>query len=128
MAAPILVINDDQAILQLFQLLLEGEGYQVQTSLIAYEDVREVAQIAPSLIILDLKIGRDQQGLLLLEQLRLYRPTMAIPIILCTAAVQLIREQEETLRQKGIPVLYKPFDVDEVLSLVRSTLSSPLDT
>jgi len=127
-AAPILVINDDQAILQLFQLLLEGEGYQVQTSLIAYEDVREVAQIAPSLIILDLKIGRDQQGLLLLEQLRLYRPTMAIPIILCTAAVQLIREQEETLRQKGIPVLYKPFDVDEVLSLVRSTLSSPLDT
>ena len=122
MAAPILVINDDHAILELFRLLLEEEGYQVNLSLIAFEDVREVEKLAPSLIILDLKVGRDNQGMLLLQQLRMYRPTMAIPIILCTAAMQMIREQEETLRLKGIPVVYKPFDVDELLAVVRQAL------
>ncbi len=32
------------------------------------------------------------------------------------------REQEETLHHKGIPVLYKPFDLDELLHLVRHVL------
>src|SRR5258708_409470 len=123
MASPILVINDDHAILELFRLMLEAEGYEVHLSLITFEDVREVEKLAPSLIILDLKLGKDNQGMLLLQQLRMYRPTMLIPIILCTAAVKIIQEQEETLRRKGIPVVYKPFDVDELLTVVRQVLA-----
>jgi CheY-like chemotaxis protein len=65
--------------------------------------------------------------MLLLEQIRLYPPTKHIPIIVCTAAVNEMREQEETFHHKGIPVIYKPFDIDELLEVVHQTLSLPLE-
>lgn len=128
MALSILVINDDQSILELFQLILEDEGYKVNTSLVVYEDVKDVGQLNPDLIILDIRIGYHAEGLILLQKLKMYPPTKNIPVILCTAALNDIREQEETLRQKKIPVLYKPFDVDELLKLVHQILpASSLD-
>jgi CheY-like chemotaxis protein len=106
----------------LFRLILEEEGYEVHLSKIAFEEVREVEKLSPDLIILDIKIGRHNEGLLLLQQLRMYRPTMKIPVLICTAAISVIREQEEILQHKGIPVLYKPFDVDELLHVVQQCL------
>lgn len=124
MQARVLVINDDQAILDLYRLLLEGEGYEVQLSKIAIENVHQIEEMAPDCIILDLKLGFGRNGLMLLQRLRMYRPTAEIPVILCTAAVKLVREQEEILRQKGIPVIYKPFDVDELLETVSRSINT----
>ncbi len=78
----------------------------------------------PDLIVLDVKMGHSHEGMLLLQKLKLYPPTKDIPVILCTAALAEMREQEETLRHKGIPVLYKPFDLDELLHLVQHALSA----
>lgn len=125
MASSILVINDDQSILELFHLILESEGYEVSSSLVVYEDVKDVEQLNPALIILDVRIGYHAEGLLLLQKLKMYPPTKNIPVIICTAALSEMREQEETLRQKKIPVLYKPFDMDELLKLVHQILPSP---
>lgn len=122
MPARMLVINDDQAILDLYGLLLEGEGYETHLSMIAMEDVRDIEELAPDCIILDLKLGFGRSGLVLLQQLKMYRPTAHIPIILCTAAVKLVREQEDILKEKGIPIVYKPFDVDELLECIRTVL------
>ena len=125
MASSILVINDDQSILELFRLILETEGYEVICSFVVYEEVKDVEQLQPALIILDVRIGYHAEGLLLLQKLKMYPPTKDIPVIICTAAVSEMREQEETFRQKKIPILYKPFDVDELLKLVHQFVSSP---
>ena len=45
-------------------------------------------------------------------------------MVLCTAAQCEVKEQEATLAQKGIPVLYKPFDLDALLHVVKQTLTS----
>lgn len=37
----------------------------------------------------------------LLEKPKMYRPTKDIPLILCTAALSEVRQQEDMLRQKG---------------------------
>jgi DNA-binding response OmpR family regulator len=124
MSKRILAINDDQAILDLYRLLLEDEGYEVRLSRIAIENVHQIEEIDPDCIILDLKLGFGRNGLALLQQLRMYRPTADIPVILCTAAVKLIRDQEDVFKQKGIPVVYKPFEVDELLEAVSSALTS----
>jgi DNA-binding response OmpR family regulator len=126
MASPILVINDDQSILDLFGLLLKAEGYEVILSMRTYEDVSDIEQLRPALIILDFKIGHHNAGWLLLQKLRMYHPTKDIPLIICTAALMEVHEQEETLRQKGIPVIYKPFDIDELLLVVQQFLPPPL--
>ncbi len=127
MPAHVLVIDDDQSILELFRLILEPEGYEVTLSKSAFEDVQEVEQLKPNLIIMDFKLGRHEDGFLLLQKIKMYRPTKDIPIILCTAAVDIVVEQENVLREKGIPILYKPFDVDELLMVVERLLkASPL--
>ena len=127
MAKRILVINDDDSILELFQLILEDEGYEVDVSLETIENIRDVEQTHPDLVILDLKMGMQEEGWLMMQKLRMYPPTQHIPIILCTAALNEAREQESTLRDKGIPVVYKPFSVDELLKAVHSILPSKDD-
>ncbi len=125
MPAHILVIDDDQSILELFRLIFEPEGYEVTLSKSAFEDVQEVEQLKPDLIIMDFKLGRHEDGFLLLQKIKMYRPTKDISIILCTAAVDIVVEQENVLREKGIPILYKPFDVDELLMVVERLLKTP---
>jgi CheY-like chemotaxis protein len=122
MSTRILVINDDESLLELFKLVLEAEGYDVHLSKVAYEDVKHVEALHPSLIIVDAKLGRHDEGFLLLEKLKLYPPTKSIPVILCSGAVEQIREQEDILRQKGIPILYKPFELDELLQVIEECL------
>ena len=124
MTARILVIDDDQSILELFRSILQGEeGYDVHLSTFAFEEITDVEHLHPDLVILDMKIGSHNEGWLLMQKLRMYRPTKDIPIILCTAALLDVREQEETLRQKGIPIVYKPFDIDELVQVVHQQLS-----
>ncbi|GLV54985.1 hypothetical protein KDH_18320 [Dictyobacter sp. S3.2.2.5] len=122
MSARILVINDEESILDLFRMLLEGEGYEAVTSVETMENVADVERIKPDLVILDLKMGVQQEGWTMMQKLRMYPPTKAIPIILCTAALNEVREQESVLEDKGIPVVYKPFDVDEILHAIHSVL------
>lgn len=124
MSTRILVINDDASILELFQMILEGEGYEVCMSVEAIENVTDVEQINPNLVILDLKLGMQEEGWSMLQKIRMYPPTKHIPLILCTAALSEAREQESTLQDKGIPIVYKPFDIDELLKAVNSALST----
>lgn len=122
MSARILVINDDESILELFKLILEGEGYEVCSSVEAVENITEVEKIKPDLVILDLKLGMQQEGWIMMQKIRMYPPTQHIPMILCTAALNEVREQEGTLLDKGIPIIYKPFSVDELLQAVETIL------
>ena len=110
MPAHIVAVNDDQAILDLYRRALEGEGYTVSTHIMAFENVHEIAELKPDLIILDFATGKQVVGTLLLEQLKMYRPTKDIPVFLCTAALKEMREQEDVLLKKGIPILYKKLD------------------
>ena len=123
--AHILVIDDDPSILEMMSLVLEREGgYRVTTTEIVYESVTEIEQLQPDLILLDFLMQGRQTVWTLLQKLKLHRPTKDIPIVLCTAGLADVKEQEQVFTQKGIPILYKPFDVDELLHIVEQTLSS----
>lgn len=122
MAPHILAVNDDQSLLDLYQLLFEEEGFQVSLSKIAFEDVTDVEKLHPDLVLLDVKFGHDEDGLLLMHKLSLYPATSSIPLILCAVGSKVIYEQEEILRQKGISIIYKPFELDELLQNVRHLL------
>lgn len=123
----ILVINDTQEILDLFKDILEEEGYRVTLSSFTFQDVHDVERLAPDLIVLDFLIGGDALGWQMLQKLRMYRPTSNIPIVVCTAALQLVRELEGHLRAKGIFVVLKPFDIDDMVSVVALALAQAID-
>ena len=120
----ILVINDTQEILDLFRELLEEEGYRVTLSSYTFQEVRDVARVAPDLVILDFIIGGEAHGWQMLQKMKMTRATADIPIIVCTAALKLARELEGHLREKDVLVVLKPFDIDELLHAVQLTLDS----
>jgi CheY-like chemotaxis protein len=126
-ATRVLVINDDESILELFKLILEGEGFEVVASEEAIENIADVERVQPDLVILDLKMGMQQEGWTMMQKIRMYPPTQHIPMILCTAALNEVREQEGTLQDKGIPVVYKPFSIDELLQAIQVVLPSSKD-
>src|SRR5690349_16290660 len=113
MAQRILVIDDDEALLELYEAILEQEGYEVSLSPTVFADAADVERIHPDLVLLDVKISQADDGLTQLEQLRSYPPTRSLPVILCTAAaIRSTRERVEALRQQGVPVVYKPFELE----------------
>jgi len=123
MATHIMVINDTQEILELFEDLLTSEGYEVTLYSYGVHDMKEVERIAPNLIIIDYLIGDERTGWQMLQKLKMTRSTAPIPIIVCTAALNQVKEIEGWLTQKRITVVLKPFDVDDLLTAVRRALT-----
>ena len=123
MAQHILVIDDDEALLELYQSALEHAGYQVSLSPTIFADVSDIERMHPDLILLDVKISQADDGLTQLEQLRSYPPTHSLPVILCTAAVaRPTRERVEDLRRQGVPVVYKPFEIEKLFQTIQRVL------
>ena len=125
MPARILVVNDTQEILELFRMFLEDEeGYEVVLAGIPMQQIKDVEQIAPDLIILDVVFGDEKTGLQMLQMLKMQRSTATIPVIVCTAALDLLREQEGYLVSQGVHVIYKPFDLDHLRVNVKQLLET----
>jgi CheY-like chemotaxis protein len=121
----ILVINDTQEILELFKLILEEEaGHEVILDSYRPQMMEIIKECDPDLIISDHVFGEEKVGWQLVQRLKMDRQTATIPMIVCSGAVHELKEMEGHLMAKGIGVLYKPFDVDELLSLVNSKLLS----
>lgn len=118
----ILVINDTQEILDLFREILEEEGWDVVLSSFGVQEVADVQRVDPDLVILDFLIGGEAQGWQLLQKLRMTRATEKLPIIVCTAAIQLVKELEGHLTSKNVGLILKPFDIDELVEAVHKGL------
>ena len=122
MPACIMVINDTQEILELFREILTDEGYKVDLYSYGIHDIEEVRRVKPDLIILDYLIGGEQNGWQTLQKLKMTRDTAKIPILVCTAALKQVQEIQGWLTTKGIAVVPKPFDIDDLLVAVKKAL------
>ena len=122
-ATHILVINDTQEILELFEEILTAMGHEVTLLSYAPDELRQIEEADPDLVIVDFVIGgREMEGWQLLQKMRMNRSTQQIPIIACTAAQQAVREQEGYLTQQGIAIVLKPFNVVQLENAVRMAL------
>lgn len=122
MAKKILIMDDDPTIADLLREALADEGYETYMttqSLRFYDAVREHS---PDLILLDLMMqyldGRDE---LKLMQMGDYR----IPVIVVTAYLDAGNEEEEFREAGVVDIVYKPFDLDKLVDLVKATIGEP---
>jgi CheY-like chemotaxis protein len=122
----VLVVNDTEEILDLFRAILEGLGNRMTAWSFSPDDLAKVTDISPDLVILDLLMGPTElQGWALLQKLRMSPPTEAIPVIVCTAATNWVREQEGWLAANAIKVVLKPFRVNDLERAVAQALQLP---
>ncbi len=120
----ILVINDDTTFLELMHDLLQNEeGYTVAPCKAASGAYALAKEMRPDLVILDIRVGSEENGWTVLELLTLDPETRPIPVIVCSAAIHSLQEHEGLLQAYGCEVLPKPFDLDALLKAVRGTLA-----
>ena len=127
MSAPrqshILVINHAPEILALMRELLEGAGHQVTTLPAAEEDVQRIVELAPDLIVIDYMWSSSGNEWTLLNLLTMDPRTHAIPVIVCTAAIRHVEEMRGHLEGIGVRVVHKPFNINDLLAVIATTLN-----
>jgi CheY-like chemotaxis protein len=113
-------VDDDEAIREAFQLALSEEGHEVSLAENGQVGLRQVAQRAPEVILLDMRMPvMDGRAFA-----REYHagPGPHAPIIVITATT----ENEQSLADIGAAAcLLKPFNITDVLSAI-DRLDSPL--
>jgi two-component system phosphate regulon response regulator PhoB len=118
----ILVINHAAEILDLMRDLLEREGYQVSTMPVTEEDLNAIVELAPDLIVIDYMWPTSGNEWTLLNLLTMDPRTHAIPVIVCTAAIRHVEEMRGHLDLIGVRVVHKPFNIDDLLSVITTSL------
>ena|SRR5690348_3036742 len=119
MKGHMIVLEDDTDMLEVMSLIFQEEGYQVCKLNHLIEDFSEVERVAPDIMIIDLFMGDKHSSWQFIQNLKVHPTSSRIPIIICTAG-KLTPEQLHQSQNQGIPVVYKPFDLIEVLHLVQS--------
>ncbi len=113
----ILIIDDDQSLLESYTVLLEDE-FQVSTAesgergleLLRHEDVH--------LILLDVRLP-DISGIEVLRRIKALDENVDVIMI---TAVKDVRVAVEAIKLGAYDYLEKPFEIDEILALLRRTL------
>ena len=115
MAKTVLVVDDEEAVRNLLQMVLEKKGLVVETAGDGREALDRIDRRRPDLVILDLKMPR-LNGYQVFAQMKSDENLKTIPIIVVTALTQESdREDEEWARRMGAEgFLTKPFDLDEL--------------
>lgn len=121
----ITVINDDTAFLQLMYELLTEEGYETSIYRETTAIHATLRQELPDLVIIDIRMEQPSTGWQVLELLRLDPVTSNIPVIVCSADVNDLRAKEPLLKRAGYASLEKPFDLDDLSTLVRDKIGPP---
>lgn len=117
----ILVINDDPAILQLFDDLLSEEGYCVTLDnfgRLTTDLLEAIREIQPDMVIMDFIVGGEAKGWQLVQATQMDRSVRDIPVIICTAAVKQVTELSAHLDGIGVHVVIKPFDIDHLIEII----------
>jgi DNA-binding response OmpR family regulator len=119
----IVVVNDSPELLELAELLLRDEDFDVKVALMGTGALELIRTTMPDLVILDVRLP-DVSGWDILQALKLDPKTNAIPVLVCSAAVQELRSLEGQLARMGVEVLIKPFAIDTLLDKVAGLIDS----
>lgn len=119
MSKRILVIDDDEDILEILNIVLQEEGYDVVTSNTG-ESAEQINIIHPDLILMDVRIeGSAKRGNEICAELKQQYKEVPMPVILLSAEAGL----EMLANECGADFyINKPFDIFQMLGQVKRFL------
>lgn len=123
MAKKILIMDDDPTIADLLTEALADEGYETHMTTQSLRFYNSVREHQPDLVLLDLMMpyldGRDELKLMAMNIDR------QIPVIVVTAFLGAASEEQEFREAGVVHIVYKPFDLDKLVDLVKRTIGEP---
>ena len=117
----VLIVEDDPSILMVLSDYLSGEGYRVLQA----ENGEQAFEILASkphldLMVTDFRLPGGISGVQIAEPAVKLRPDLKVVFI--SGYPQEIRETDSPITRKA-PILAKPFDLDELQSIIKTLLA-----
>ena len=117
----IFLVDDDELIVTMLARSLQKEGYETQVQTSGLDLLNKVVAWQPDLILLDIQLDEDRNGLDILEELK--QEKIQIPVVMLTSddsAESAIR----AMKLGAADYLTKPFNIEEVLIVVANILET----
>ncbi|HLI62214.1 MAG TPA: response regulator [Terriglobales bacterium] len=114
----ILVVDDEPNVLTTYRLILQQQGYQVSAALSSEEAKQVLAGNVVNLLLCDLSLEKQENGFDVIDFARHKNPHM--PAVLLTGYAT--AEANDHAEELGIPMLFKPIDIKELLETISTLL------
>ena len=121
----IAVVDDDRAVVQLVTAFLDAQGYRTISCLHGTGAIAFIESVRPDLVLLDIQMEQWDTGLKVLAGLRQHVATRSLRVIVCSANLPVLRQQEQRIRSLGAEILEKPYTFDTLLTKVDAALGRP---
>jgi FixJ family two-component response regulator len=114
----VFVVDDDISVRESLEVLIQSEGWQVETFAAAQDFLSRPRTVAPSCLVLDVSLP-DLNGLDLQRRIAIERSDM--PIIFITGHGD-VPMTVQAMKAGAVEFLTKPFDTEILLRAIRSAL------
>ena len=114
MSQRILVVDDEESILEVVQIVLEGEGYLVETSMNS-SFLHTLIPPLPDVILLDVLLS-GEDGREICKRIKANPQLHSIPVIMLSAHADAGKVADTS---GADAFLEKPFDVDALIAIVQ---------
>jgi DNA-binding NtrC family response regulator len=118
-AGSVLIIDDEAAIRESLETLLELEGYAVQSAATGEEGLARIGERSFDLVLLDLALP-DRDGMDLLAEIRLQDPGLSIIMVTAYGTVE---NAVRAMQAGAANFVQKPWDNEKLLADVRAAVA-----
>ena len=115
-----LVIDDDPAMQTVLEIALCEAGYRVEVASDGQEGVAKLVSLRPNLVICDIMMPQ-MDGVEAFQRMKDQLQEEGIPIFVITALNR--KPWFADLEAEGAVIIQKPFDIEQVLSLIQTMLN-----
>lgn len=121
---PVLLIEDEPAVMSYVRAVLERSGYAVVCSESGRDGLRELQCGSFLGIVSDMRTPGGISGADVHDWIRQHRPELASRLVFITGDIA-NEDTAETLRRTGAPCVEKPFRVQQFISVIERTMGKP---
>jgi DNA-binding response OmpR family regulator len=116
----ILIADDDTGFLRALTVRLQREGYRVLVAPDGYQALAFAVKHTPDLLILDIRMPAGD-GFTVQDRKDRLPELVDVPVIYITGDKS--KETQLRAEEAGATVVHKPFDMDELLEVIRRELT-----
>ncbi|HEX5472135.1 MAG TPA: response regulator [Lacipirellulaceae bacterium] len=121
-ASTVLIVDDDREVNQCLSVRLQSAGFEVLSAADGEKGLDSARLDKPDAIVLDVRMPK-KDGLTVLRELRADTGTKNIPVVMLSAS---IRDQQDALQAGANYFVRKPYEAEDVLSAIESSLGEPV--
>lgn len=122
---PVLLIEDEPAVMSYVRAVLERNGYEVVCSQSGVDGLKQLESGEFMGVVSDMRTPGGVDGADVYAWISANRPDLVSRLVFITGDVA-SEETAATLFRTGVPCVEKPFRVQQFLSVVEKTVGKPL--